>query len=158
MRWRASRTCGRMGGLKRYLPVTFITMMIGTLAIAGIPIFAGFFSKDEILFRTFLTSKTRVGRCRRYGDDDGVLHVPADGDDVLRDVSRSGMGTRDSRRGSRRCGSWRAASCRSTCARTGTQSAARRIARSGTTITIPVTTRTAMVTAHGTARTSHRRP
>ncbi len=47
----------RMGGLRRYLPVTFITMMIGTLAIAGIPPFSGFFSKDEILFRTFLANK-----------------------------------------------------------------------------------------------------
>ncbi len=47
----------KMGGLKRYMPVTFPTMMIGTLAIAGIPPFAGFFSKDEILFRTFLTNK-----------------------------------------------------------------------------------------------------
>ena len=46
-----------MGGLKRYMPVTFMTMMIGTLAIAGIPPLAGFFSKDEILFRTFLTNK-----------------------------------------------------------------------------------------------------
>jgi len=47
----------RMGGLKRYLPVTYMTMMIGTLAIAGIPPLAGFFSKDEILFRAFLTNK-----------------------------------------------------------------------------------------------------
>jgi NADH-quinone oxidoreductase subunit L len=47
----------RMGGLKKYLPVTFATMMIGTLAIAGIPPFAGFFSKDEILFRAFLQNK-----------------------------------------------------------------------------------------------------
>ncbi len=47
----------RMGGLKPYLPVTYATMMIGTLAIAGIPPLAGFFSKDEILFRTFLTNK-----------------------------------------------------------------------------------------------------
>jgi NADH-quinone oxidoreductase subunit L len=43
----------RMGGLKQYLPITFVTMMIGTLAIAGIPPLSGFFSKDEILFRTF---------------------------------------------------------------------------------------------------------
>jgi NADH-quinone oxidoreductase subunit L len=42
-----------MGGLKKFLPITFATMMIGTLAIAGIPPFAGFFSKDEILFKTF---------------------------------------------------------------------------------------------------------
>ncbi|HYG61265.1 MAG TPA: NADH-quinone oxidoreductase subunit L [Thermoanaerobaculia bacterium] len=38
-----------MGGLKKYLPVTFWTFVIGTVAIAGIPPFAGFFSKDEIL-------------------------------------------------------------------------------------------------------------
>jgi NADH-quinone oxidoreductase subunit L len=44
----------KMGGLRKFMPVTFITMMLGTLAIAGIPPFAGFFSKDEILFRTFL--------------------------------------------------------------------------------------------------------
>jgi NADH-quinone oxidoreductase subunit L len=47
----------RMGGLKRYLPVTFVTMMVGTLAIAGIPPLSGFFSKDEILFRAFLSYK-----------------------------------------------------------------------------------------------------
>jgi NADH-quinone oxidoreductase subunit L len=47
----------KMGNLQRYMPITYITMMIGTLAIAGIPPFAGFFSKDEILFRTFLTNK-----------------------------------------------------------------------------------------------------
>ncbi len=47
----------RMGGLKKFMPVTFATMMIGTLAIAGIPPFAGFFSKDEILFRAFLQNK-----------------------------------------------------------------------------------------------------
>jgi NADH-quinone oxidoreductase subunit L len=50
-----------MGGLKKYLPVTYITMFIGTLAIAGIPPFAGFFSKDEILYRTFLASKVVWG-------------------------------------------------------------------------------------------------
>ena len=47
----------KMGGLKRYMPVTFMTMMIGTLAIAGIPPLSGFFSKDEILFRAFLANK-----------------------------------------------------------------------------------------------------
>jgi NADH-quinone oxidoreductase subunit L len=47
----------RMGGLKKYMPVTFVTMFIGTLAIAGIPPFAGFFSKDEILFRAFGANK-----------------------------------------------------------------------------------------------------
>jgi NADH-quinone oxidoreductase subunit L len=46
-----------MGALKKYLPVTFATMMIGTLAIAGIPPLSGFFSKDEILYRAFLANK-----------------------------------------------------------------------------------------------------
>ena len=39
----------KMGGLKGKVKVTFITMLIGTIAIAGIPPFSGFFSKDEIL-------------------------------------------------------------------------------------------------------------
>jgi NADH-quinone oxidoreductase subunit L len=42
-----------MGGLKRYMPVTFWLMMVATLAIAGIPPFSGFFSKDEILAAAF---------------------------------------------------------------------------------------------------------
>jgi NADH-quinone oxidoreductase subunit L len=43
----------RMGGLKNELPLTYWTFVIGALAIAGVPGLAGFFSKDEILFRTF---------------------------------------------------------------------------------------------------------
>lgn len=39
----------KMGGLRKKMPVTFAAMTIGVLAIAGIPPFAGFFSKDEIL-------------------------------------------------------------------------------------------------------------
>lgn len=39
----------KMGGLKSKMPITYITFLIGTIAIAGIPPFAGFFSKDEIL-------------------------------------------------------------------------------------------------------------
>jgi NADH-quinone oxidoreductase subunit L len=42
-----------MGALKNKIPVTFWTMAIGTLAIAGTPLLSGFFSKDEILWRTF---------------------------------------------------------------------------------------------------------
>ncbi|HJP85555.1 MAG TPA: NADH-quinone oxidoreductase subunit L [Gemmatimonadaceae bacterium] len=42
-----------MGGLRRYLPITFVLMWIATLAISGIPPFAGFFSKDEILGSVF---------------------------------------------------------------------------------------------------------
>jgi len=50
-----------MGGLKKYLPVTYVTMLIGTLAIAGMPPLSGFFSKDEILFKTFLANKVIWG-------------------------------------------------------------------------------------------------
>jgi NADH-quinone oxidoreductase subunit L len=42
-----------MGGMRSFLPVTWILMWIATLAIAGIPFFAGFFSKDEILTAVF---------------------------------------------------------------------------------------------------------
>lgn len=46
-----------MGGLRKKLPITFITFLIGTIAIAGIPPFAGFFSKDEILAHAFEHNK-----------------------------------------------------------------------------------------------------
>ncbi len=43
----------RMGGLRRKIPITYATMLIGSIAIAGIPPLAGFFSKDEILGEAF---------------------------------------------------------------------------------------------------------
>jgi NADH-quinone oxidoreductase subunit L len=42
-----------MGGLKRYMPRTFLTFLIATLTISGIPPFSGFFSKDEILWKAW---------------------------------------------------------------------------------------------------------
>ncbi len=42
-----------MGGLKKHLPITYWTFLIGAIAIAGVPPLAGFFSKDEILWKTF---------------------------------------------------------------------------------------------------------
>jgi len=46
-----------MGGLRKKLPVTFITFLLATLAISGIPPFSGFFSKDEILAHAFASNK-----------------------------------------------------------------------------------------------------
>jgi NADH-quinone oxidoreductase subunit L len=43
----------KMGGLKKYLPITYFTFTLGWLAIIGMPPFAGFFSKDEILWQAF---------------------------------------------------------------------------------------------------------
>ena len=43
----------KMGNLRKSMPITFITMLVATLAISGIPPFAGFFSKDEILITAF---------------------------------------------------------------------------------------------------------
>jgi NADH-quinone oxidoreductase subunit L len=43
----------KMGGLRHHMPITFMTFLVATFAIAGIPPFAGFMSKDEIIWRTF---------------------------------------------------------------------------------------------------------
>jgi NADH-quinone oxidoreductase subunit L len=45
----------KMGGLRKHMPITFATMTLGALALAGIPPFSGFWSKDEILAVTFRT-------------------------------------------------------------------------------------------------------
>lgn len=42
-----------MGGLRKVMPITFATFLVSTIAIAGIPGFSGFFSKDEILWQAF---------------------------------------------------------------------------------------------------------
>src|SRR5260370_2295231 len=47
------RDMNRMGGVRRKLPITYATMLIATLAISGIPVFAGYFSKDLILESTY---------------------------------------------------------------------------------------------------------
>ena len=46
----------RMGGLRKHMPYTYLTMFVGALAIAGVPGLSGFFSKDEILAFTFMGS------------------------------------------------------------------------------------------------------
>lgn len=47
----------KMGGLRKKLPITYLVFLIGTLAISGIPPFAGFFSKDEILAHVWTQNK-----------------------------------------------------------------------------------------------------
>ena len=47
-----------MGGLRKYLPITHITFLIACLAIAGVPPFAGFFSKEEILLAAYQNNMT----------------------------------------------------------------------------------------------------
>jgi NADH-quinone oxidoreductase subunit L len=52
-----SNYMNEMGGLRKYLPITHLTFLIACLAIAGIPPFSGFFSKDEILVAAFHHNK-----------------------------------------------------------------------------------------------------
>jgi NADH-quinone oxidoreductase subunit L len=51
----------KMGGLRKYMPVTYGTFFVGWLAISGIPPFAGFWSKDEILWQAFSSPNGNVG-------------------------------------------------------------------------------------------------
>lgn len=51
----------KMGGLKKHLPITYMTFLLATLAIAGIPGLSGFFSKDEILWKAFSSEQGHVG-------------------------------------------------------------------------------------------------
>ncbi len=50
----------KMGGLKKYLPITHFTFILGWLAIIGMPPFAGFFSKDEILWQAYASPRGHV--------------------------------------------------------------------------------------------------
>jgi len=57
-----------MGGLRQYMPITFVLMWIATLAIAGIPPLAGFFSKDEILGALFARAQgSTIAQAHLFG-------------------------------------------------------------------------------------------
>jgi NADH-quinone oxidoreductase subunit L len=62
----------KMGGLKKHMPTTYWTFVVATLALAGIPVFAGFFSKDEILGKVFAAG---AGNLAGYGTVYLVLWV-----------------------------------------------------------------------------------
>ena len=67
----------KMGGLRKKIPVTFWTMFMATLAIAGAPGFSGFFSKDEILNAAqHVSPDVSVGTRRSHRGAHIVLHVP----------------------------------------------------------------------------------
>ena len=78
----------KMGGLARRIPITFVTFAVATAAIAGIPPLAGFFSKDEILWFAFASSRGGSPLLFVRGRDDraadGLLHVPLAVAHVLR--------------------------------------------------------------------------
>ena len=52
-----------MGGLRKFLPITHITFLIACLAIAGVPPFAGFFSKEEILLAAYQSNNNNLLDC-----------------------------------------------------------------------------------------------
>ncbi|MCG8277263.1 NADH-quinone oxidoreductase subunit L [Stenotrophomonas sp. NLF4-10] len=57
----------KMGGLRKYMPITHITMWIGTLALVGTPFFSGFYSKDTIIEAAELHAHTSHGWVATYG-------------------------------------------------------------------------------------------
>ena len=80
----------KMGGLAKYMPVTYLTVLIGALANAGLPPFAGFFSKDTIIEALHASQHSGAGfacgagagRCfcrRAVFVPSGVLRLPRQG-------------------------------------------------------------------------------
>jgi NADH-quinone oxidoreductase subunit L len=57
----------RMGGLRKYMPVTFWTSLVGTLALCGMPFFAGFYSKDTIIEAAAEHAREAHGWIAAYG-------------------------------------------------------------------------------------------
>jgi NADH-quinone oxidoreductase subunit L len=70
----------KMGGLRKHMPTTYWTFLAATLSIAGFPLLAGFFSKDEILAKTFIAGATNL---HGYGDVYRILWYLAVGGALL---------------------------------------------------------------------------
>ncbi len=79
----------KMGGLRKKIPVTFWTFLVGTLAISGIPLFAGFYSKDEILAARLRHGPPRAVLARPlHRVPDRGVHGPPPLPDLLRELPR----------------------------------------------------------------------
>jgi NADH-quinone oxidoreductase subunit L len=72
----ASQDMRNMGGLRKYMPITFVTFTVATAAIAGFPLLSGFFSKDEILFKAFVNSPIHPFAERLKARDIAVFEWP----------------------------------------------------------------------------------
>ncbi len=109
----------KMGGLRRKMPRTFIAMLIGAGSLAGLPLLAGFFSKDAILAIAFSGGALRQGALRRRADrraPDGALLLPHAVPRLPGRGERGGaQATRQARRAARgpagRSGRWRLSLC-----------------------------------------------
>ncbi len=91
-----------MGGVRKYMPITWITSLIGSLALIGTPFFSGFYSKDSIIEAVGASThpglRLRVFRGRRQRVRDGAVFVP----DVLPRLPRQGTLRADARARPRR--------------------------------------------------------
>ena len=83
-----------MGGLRKKMPITAVTFIVGWLAIAGVPFFAGFFSKDEILLVRLRQEPGAVGRRPGRRPAHRLLHEPPGVPGLLR---RAPLGPPDRR-------------------------------------------------------------
>ena len=93
----------KMGGLRKDLPVTYWTFLVGALAIAGVPLLSGFFSKDEILYRAYASGHWYLWFFASVASLlTALLHVPPGVPDVPRRAGRRSRSRRRARRTARR--------------------------------------------------------
>ena len=84
----------RMGGLRKYMPITAATFIVGWLAIAGVPPLSGFWSKDEILLFAYNANPALWAVGLDHSAADRVLHEPSGVPRVLRRGALQGGGGR----------------------------------------------------------------